>query len=69
MLFRCVVDYVGMWFDCCIPLQVSILVIINVKKQKKKQIIYYTPNIKERAKGDWDFRISDLVRNPYGTDI
>ena len=21
------------------------------------------------AKGDWDFRISDLVRNPDGTDI
>ena len=21
------------------------------------------------AKGDWDFRISDLVKNPYGTDI
>ena len=22
-----------------------------------------------RAKGDWDFRISDLVKNPDGTDI
>ena len=22
-----------------------------------------------RAKGDWDFRISDLVTNPDGTDI
>ena len=21
------------------------------------------------AKGDWDFRISDLVKNPDGTDI
>ena len=21
------------------------------------------------AKGDWDFWISDLVKNPYGTDI
>ena len=21
------------------------------------------------AKGDWDFRISDLVQNPEGTDI
>ena len=21
------------------------------------------------AKGDWDFRISDLVKNPYGSDI
>ena len=21
------------------------------------------------AKGDWDFRISDLVKNPVGTDI
>ena len=21
------------------------------------------------AKGDWDFRISDLIKNPDGTDI
>ena len=28
-------------------------------------------NLKSRrgAKGDWDFRISDLVKNPDGTDI
>ena len=26
-------------------------------------------NIKLGAKGDWDFRISDLVKNPDGTDI
>ena len=24
---------------------------------------------KEGAKGNWDFRISDLVKNPDGTDI
>ena len=23
----------------------------------------------EGVKGDWDFRISDLVKNPDGTDI
>ena len=23
----------------------------------------------ERSKGDWNFRISDLVKNPDGTDI
>ena len=27
-------------------------------------------NLSEKgAKGDWDFRISDLVKNPDGTDI
>ena len=26
-------------------------------------------NMKVGAKGDWDFRISDLVKNPDGTDI
>ena len=28
-----------------------------------------TDDIYMGAKGDWDFRISDLVKNPYGTDI
>ena len=40
-------------------------------------IQYYVQNvfylhyiiIKSGAKGDWDFRISDLVKNPDGTDI
>ena len=26
-------------------------------------------NMGTGAKGDWDFRISDLVKNPDGTDI
>ena len=26
-------------------------------------------NVGSGAKGDWDFRISDLVKNPDGTDI
>ena len=25
-------------------------------------------SLREGAKGDWDFRISDLVKNPDGTD-
>ena len=30
----------------------------------------FFPRIRSKgAKGDWDFRISDLVKNPYGTDI
>ena len=35
-------------------------------------LVSHTVNIllKEKgANGDWDFRISDLVRNPDGTDI
>ena len=28
-----------------------------------------TNNCRPGAKGDWDFRISDLVKNPDGTDI
>ena len=35
----------------------------------KKLINNYTPYSREGAKGDWDFRISDLVKNPDGTDI
>ena len=31
-------------------------------------ILFSLINLK-RAKGDWDFRISDLVKNPDGTDI
>ena len=26
-------------------------------------------NVRLGAKGDWEFRISDLVKNPDGTDI
>ena len=33
-----------------------------------KSIIRCTKNHKG-VKGDWDFRISDLVKNPDGTDI
>ena len=37
--------------------------------------LYSSPNIirnliyRRGAKGDWDFQISDLVKNPDGTDI
>ena len=30
---------------------------------------FYTFLIFEVAKGEWDFQISDLVKNPEGTDI
>ena len=30
-------------------------------------LIQYSPE--QGAKGDWDFRISDLIKNPDGTDI
>ena len=36
----------------------------NVVNGLFKHPIYNT-----EAKGDWDFRISDLVKNPDGTDI
>ena len=29
----------------------------------------YENKLTKGAKGDWDFRISDLVKNPNGTDI
>ena len=35
------------------------------KSVQLKKNIYYG----QGAKGDWDFRISDLVKNPDGTDI
>ena len=31
--------------------------------------MYYTSYYYIGAKGDWDFQISDLVKNPDGTDI
>ena len=30
---------------------------------------YYSIIFKEGEKGDWDFQIFDLVKNPDGTDI
>ena len=29
----------------------------------------HRPLLSKRVKGDWDFRLSDLVKNPDGTDI
>ena len=34
-----------------------------------EKLIIYTMNWGGGAKGDWDFQISDLVKNPDGTDI
>ena len=31
--------------------------------------VFNISNIVSEVKGDWDFRISDLVKNPGGTDI
>ena len=32
-------------------------------------VIYLFINLLMETKGDWDFRISDLIKNPDGTDI
>ena len=35
-----------------------------------KYLLQYYHNLRKKgAKGDWDLRISDLVKNPDGTDI
>ena len=34
-----------------------------------KQCVFAGTIINTGAKGDWDFRISDLVKNPDGIDI
>ena len=38
-------------------------------KQTIENTVYILYVHAVRAKGDWDFRISDLVKNPDGTDI
>ena len=43
------------------------LCMVPLKKFSLKKIIFYIFMV--WAKGDWDFRISDLVKNPDGTDI
>ena len=53
------------------------LMTVDVKKCRKTQQHVYVYNIFHilayirlpGAKGDWDFRISDLVKSPHGTDI
>ena len=55
-----------------IILQYSILYLLQfIKLGSTSYIIKYITlhYITLRAKGDWNFRISDLVKNPDGTDI
>ena len=43
--------------------------LIDLQRKKMSIYISYTALHVMGVKGDWDFWISDLVKNPDGTDI
>ena len=47
----------------------QINVIYALMPEKLHNMQYKSLNIYAGAKGDWDFRISDLIKNPNGIDI
>ena len=47
----------------------NIGIILNFTCGTNASHLIKTLKLPKGAKGDWDFRISDLVKNPNGTDI
>ena len=55
-----------MWYN--ITGRIAVLYILSLMFFERNWC-YKLYIVRKGAKGDWDFRISDLVKNPDGTDI
>ena len=61
---NCVQDFFFLFFSHSIDM----CMMSGFDQRNLVQYLYSTISV-EGAKGDGDFRISDLVKNPHGTDI